>query len=352
MDKFYAYFGGKVCCLPIIDNKLEVTRAITEDEEPIISAVKINDLMRINVNIDATKNQFNNMTIYEDLIRRIKTEKIISLLKLTNRFKVFVDFAIYDAKKAAIEEGVKIHDITAEDEIQLHAVDENNDLCYNVVKTFKIRLPYSYPVIRTGITSERKAVKYIRIKNISIYAETDDRNTNAIRKLSQTLLDTTISTVSPTILQAKEQMVEIYNSSDINFSVIKCVESPRTIDLEIKVALDGFTIPYDDTTIINLIEGNINTYDKNKNGIPDDEEGYDPDHGDEPDEEESNYFEYYERCTANDPKAQLVVSDDSYDETATNPKEAKYSDVIKDIPNVAIGDWVRFERILIIEDGI
>ena len=64
MDKFYAYFGGKVCCLPIIDNKLEVTRAITEDEEPLISAVKINDLMRINVNIDATKNQFNNMTIY------------------------------------------------------------------------------------------------------------------------------------------------------------------------------------------------------------------------------------------------------------------------------------------------
>lgn len=350
MDKYYFYSPRRICYLPMVDNKLEVTRAITEDEEPLISAVKINDTMTIKVNVDGTTESGTNMTLYDELIQKIKTEKIILLTQLTNRFKIFVDVAIYDSKKVAIEEGVKIHDITAEDEIQLHSVDENNDLAYNIVKTFKITLPYAYPPVRTGITSERRAPKYIRIRNIAIYAETTNANTNLIRKLSQTLLDTTISTVSPTIMQAKEEMVEIYNSSDLNFSVIQLSGSPRSIDLELKVAIDGFVIPYDDTTIINLINDNIENYDKNHDGIPDDEQYIDPEDPDEDDDD--NYFEYWVLCSSLDPKRQLVVADDDYDETATDPVQAKYSDVVVDLPNVTVGEWVRLERTLIIKDGL
>lgn len=197
MSYVYAWADSKACKFPSVDLITELDQ--TFGEEPIISAVRDLNTTTITVNQLDNKTGMTNQEYYEEFLNTLIEKKVTDLTYVKNNFKIFVDTVIYDAKRQVIDEGIKIHNIDAKNVARLLAVDRNSDCQYIPQKKFSLHIPYTFPVYRTGITSERKSPRYIRIRNISIFAEINQSNSNGIKKLNQTLLDQTISPVSPTI---------------------------------------------------------------------------------------------------------------------------------------------------------
>lgn len=54
-------------------------------------------------------------------------------------------------------------------------------------------------------------------------------------------------------------------------------------------------------------------------------------------------YSYWKKCTYVDDGAILVVEDESYDETATDPAQVRVSTVKKTIPSISVGDYVKID---------
>lgn len=349
MSYVYAWADSKACKFPSVDLITELDQ--TFGEEPIISAVRDLNTTTITVNLLDNKTGMTNQEYYEEFLNTLIEKKVTDLTYVKNNFKIFVDTVIYDAKRQVIDEGIKIHNIDAKNVARLLAVDRNSDCQYIPQKKFSLHIPYTFPVYRTGITSERKSPRYIRIRNISIFAEINQSNSNGIKKLNQTLLDQTISPVSPTIQAAKEDMVEIYNSCNVNLGVIDLITSPRTIDLNIEIALEGFVYAYDEVDIQKILTDN-----KNQGGtVNPDPDPDDPDQPVDPDNpdcpcgcDENNYFAQFERCSKDDVHAGIVVNDTEYNSGTHQGLCYAYSQVVKDIPDIKVGEYVKYVESIVI----
>ena len=351
MSYVYAWADSKACKFPSVDLITELDQ--TFGEEPIISAVRDLNTTTITVNLLDNKTGMTNQEYYEEFLNTLIEKKVTDLTYVKNNFKIFVDTVIYDAKRQVIDEGIKIHNIDAKNVARLLAVDRNSDCQYIPQKKFSLHIPYTFPVYRTGITSERKSPRYIRIRNISIFAEINQSNSNGIKKLNQTLLDQTISPVSPTIQAAKEDMVEIYNSCNVNLGVIDLITSPRTIDLNIEIALEGFVYAYDEVDIQKILTDNKNqggTVNPDPDPDPDDpDKPVDPDNPDCPCGcDENNYFAQFERCSKDDVHAGIVVNDTEYNSGTHQGLCYAYSQVVKDIPDIKVGEYVKYVESIVI----
>ena len=358
MSKYLGWFDYAACTVPIVSPVPKTTPEIVTDDEPAISTSRDGDTLTINLTVNDVSPVDRNIDMYNLLLQKMKEYKILKLTELTGRFRVFVDMAFYDANKNVIEQGIKIHDIGSTDVVKLFDIPADNSAEYVVCKKFSLHMPYSFPIAKSGVNMSRVPIRYIRIRNIAIYAEVKSENTNEVSRISQTLFDRTINPISPTIEQAREDMVEIFNSTGTNFGIIKCTKEPRTIDLSLKVVKGGFIWINNLTQILNLIEKNIQDNDLNGNGIPDVNENDDPTddvpvhpggHSGGKDSDD-NYFEAWERCVEGDPHAHVVVKDLDYDETADNPPQVKYSEVVIDIPDIAIGEFVHYEKFIIMTE--
>lgn len=350
MSYVYAWADSKACKFPSVDLITELDQ--TFGEEPIISAVRDLNTTTITVNLLDNKTGMTNQEYYEEFLNTLIEKKVTDLTYVKNNFKIFVDTVIYDAKRQVIDEGIKIHNIDAKNVARLLAVDRNSDCQYIPQKKFSLHIPYTFPVYRTGITSERKSPRYIRIRNISIFAEINQSNSNGIKKLNQTLLDQTISPVSPTIQAAKEDMVEIYNSCNVNLGVIDLITSPRTIDLNIEIALEGFVYAYDEVDIQKILTDNKNqggTVNPDPPGPDDPDQPVDPDNPDCPCGcDENNYFAQFERCSKDDVHAGIVVNDTEYNSGTHQGLCYAYSQVVKDIPDIKVGEYVKYVESIVI----
>lgn len=352
MSYVFAWADSKACKFPSVDSITEIDQ--TFGDQPTISAVKDLNTTTITVNMLENKTGMTNQEYYEEFLNTLITNKVTELVLLKNNFKIFIDTVIYDTKRQVIDEGIKIHNLDSKNVARLLAVDRNSDCQYVPQKRFSIHVPYTFPVYRTGITSERKAPRYIHIRNISIFAEVNRSNSNGIKKLNQTLLDQTISPVSPTIAAAKEDMVEIYNSSNVNFGVIDLVNPPRTIDLNIEISLEGFVYAYDEVDIQKILTDNKNnqggstTDPENPDPGPDDpDQPVDPDNPDCPCGcDDNNYFAQFERCDKDDVHAGVVVADTDY--KTGEELQYPYSKVVKDIPDIKVGEYVKYVESIII----
>lgn len=351
MSYVYAWADSKACKFPSVDLITELDQ--TFGEEPTVSAVRDLNTTTITVNLLDNKTGMTNQEYYEEFLNTLIEKKVTDLTYVKNNFKIFVDTVIYDAKRQVIDEGIKIHNIDAKNVARLLAVDRNSDCQYIPQKKFSLHIPYTFPVYRTGITSERKSPRYIRIRNISIFAEINQSNSNGIKKLNQTLLDQTISPVSPTIQAAKEDMVEIYNSCNVNLGVIDLITSPRTIDLNIEIALEGFVYAYDEVDIQKILTDNKNqggTVNPDPDPGPDDpDQPVDPDNPDCPCGcDENNYFAQFERCSKDDVHAGIVVNDTEYNSGTHQGLCYAYSQVVKDIPDIKVGEYVKYVESIVI----
>lgn len=341
MSNLYAWVDQKACQFPNIDPIVELD-PISCGDLPMVSSINRGDTATVTINLKGTNGLKTNGEYYEDFLKHLKEEKVTKLTRMAGKFKIFVDAVVYDENRRVIEEGIKIHNIDSDDAIRILDVDSTNSCQYVKTKIFRTVVQYSYPVIRTGVIGERKAPRYIRIRGVSIMAEISKaRNTNGIARLNQTLLDTTISPISPTIEQAKGCMVELFNSYGYRFGIIDLVNPPRAIDLSIAVILEGFTYPYNEKEIIDIIRENGGGKPTPPDPDPDPEE---PECPCEPDE----FFAEYVRCQANDPLAGKVISDEDFAAGNYTGRAYALSTVQKDIPNITIGEFVKYEETLVL----
>ena len=359
MAKLLKYVGSKLCYFPGVPSASELS--LVDDGSLVISGNTNGSTTTIKVNLydaDVIANA-DNAELYEDLKRAVRENRVTEMTKMGGTFKIFIDCVIYDAKKKVIEEGIKIHEIKANDCVRLLNVDSNNHCDYVHEKVFQMTLPFHFPVTRTGIVQQRQVPKYVRIRNIAIMAELPScENSNGIKKLNQTLLDHTISPVSPTIASAKENRVEIFNSYAFDMGIIALEKNVSTIELDIKVSLGGFVNVYDGGIELNSIFEEIKQLIEDENkpedkptipNDPDDSDNND-DNSSSGDDDESLYFEGYERCSSSYAKAGLVVSDEDYaNNTYPDILVYPYSDVVEDISDIQIGEYVKYvESIMIL----
>ena len=349
MAKLLKYVGSKLCYFPGVPSASELS--LGDDGSLVISGNTNGSTTTIKVNLydaDVIANA-DNAELYENLKRFVRDNRVTEMTKMGNTFKIFVDCVIYDAKKKVIEEGVKIHEVSATDCIRLLNVDSNNHCDYVHEKAIRMTLPFHFPVTRTGIVQQRQVPKYVRIRNIAIMAELPScENTNGIKKLNQTLLDHTISPISPTIASAKEDRVEIFNSYAFDLGVIGLEKNVSTIELDINISLGGFVNVYDGGIELNTIFEEIKQLIEEENKPEDNPTTPDnPDDPSDPNDDNNDeggfYYEGYERCPENYAKAGLVVSDEDYaNNTYPDILTYPYSDVVEDISDIQIGEYVKY----------
>ena len=344
MANMYAVINDTACQFPIVDQIVEIDRSSVENLS--VHSTRSNGSISIAYDLFNEVNSDTNRIRYEDFLNFLKEKKVTAMTLMNNTYKIFVDVVIYDASKQVIEEGIKIHEVSAEDMVKLYEVSSTSELQYVFTKKFHTVVPCNVANAHTrtfGINGRQRVPRYVRIRNISIRADyKKPENTNEVVKLNQTLIDTTISRVSPTISDVKEKMIEIYNSCGTNLAIIDIGSGyPRSIELDISVTLDGFIVPYNDVEINKIIDENIGEEEPEPTPPGPD----DPDDPDNPGCDCSEFFSQYERCSENDVEAKVVVADADYDPEGDC---YKYSDVKKDIPDIKVGEYVKYVESLVI----
>lgn len=339
MDKLYFWADGTACAFPITDAKLDLDNSENNQE---ITAERSGDTVTVYMTPHQDPIGLPNDKMYEDFLNLVKTNKVKNFTDMTGNYQVFIDAIVYDTNRAVIEEGIKIHTMTAEDMIRILPMDNRNLMEYTIVKNFTLHIPYTYPVVHAGITKARKTPRYLRVRNIAIYAETDHVGTkDAIKTLNQTLLDHTIAVTSPTLEAATADKIKIYDSGYGVFGMIEFKIPPTTIDLAIDVTVDGFMGIYDTTEIDKVMIDNANSDKPTNPDTPDPKPNPNP--GD--DDDDDNFFAQFERCLSNDADAGLVI--DNADTSEHEGLTYKISEVQEDIPDIKVGEYVKWVESLV-----
>lgn len=317
---------------------------------PMVSMSSDRNRVDINISISNNISYVNNGTWTAKFLDNITTQKAESLVKMTNFFKLFVDFAIYDEKKNIIEEGVKIHPIDdIKDAIRIFSVDDNNQCNYIREKYVKTQIDLYGPgepcpsnLRQIGSILTKPSIKYIRIRRIMIGVNmVPESGPKGIYHLNKTIIDKTIHPISPTTDDIKNQFIMIYDSAGSSFNPINVGDNARTVSLSIKVSIAGFfeVTKTTEKLINDIIYRNV--------------------HGEDPDEPDNpvnppepgtsgEYFSQFERCDRDNPKAGLVISDIDYEEGNYEGLCYPYSKVIQDISDIEIGEYVEYVESLAI----
>ena len=128
---------------------------------------------------------------------------------------------------------------------------------------------------------------------------------------------------------------------------------PNRIAIVFNILLSDYCVVYDDTSINEIIEYNLSQkynpgeiitppWEDPGDVIPDPDTSVPGDGDVLPDNE--GYFDYYERCTEATPKALLVVEDEIDDGDYDVGTMIRISRVIKDIPDIAVGEYVIYRE--------
>lgn len=338
----YLYFWKDGNAYRFTEGSLATPKELITVDEPAISSVRNNGTTTIHLNLAAVDPTVGNRRLVEDFEQFLVDEKITEVTPMSGMFKVLVDTVIYDANRNVINEGVKIHGIAGNTAVTLLGISNDDELEYTFVKNFQLHIPYMFPTIASGITMQRKAPRYIRIRNISIIGGFLTEGTHdSVKVLNQTLLDHTISPVSPTLEAVREDGVLMFSAD--NIGVIDLIEAPTTIDLSMDINVGGLLQVFDESKIAKILVDNMN---ENPDTPTDPVDPDNPGGGCQC--EEDKFFEKYERTASNNPKAGLVVSDADYAAGNYSGVAYPYSDVVVDIPDITVGEYVEYVKSLVL----
>ena len=156
-------------------------------------------------------------------------------------------------------------------------------------------------------------------------------------------------------------MVYCTDNEGITFQDIGIGFQPRAIHIRMDITLDNFIVAYDDLNVIQILKENLAlkypVEDPGDIEVPDDDpnEGIlipgDDDKpvadGDFTPDEETGYFDYYERCRATTPRALLVVENLIPDANYNELTMIRQRMVVKDIPDIKVGEYVVYRESLL-----
>ena len=292
-----------------------------------------------------------NAEMYNDMVNFLNSQQITEIKEIKNFFKVYIDYSMFEDGRE-IEHSAVVRPIKPIDKAVLLGIATNNETIYRRVKTFdhviNFRVRNTLP---HGIISDKKSDYRFKINNIAIFQDFSSRN-----EIHESTYEVSYPIGSTTIQANLNDMVLIYATENegVDIQDISLGFVPRSIDISLELILGNYIVAYNNKDIDAILIENIkNKYptegdtdvpedDGEDDGflIPDEDTKPEADGAIEPDED--GFFDYYEKCNETTPGALLVVEDLMPDNNYNPETMIKKFMVIKDIPEIEVGDYVLY----------
>lgn len=296
-----------------------------------------------------------NKELYCRMIKHLKKSCITDIPVLPNFFKLYLDYTIYDGDRE-VDHSCIIRPVGPEDKILPLGVATNNETVYRRVKelheTIEIRTRVPVPV---GITRKGSCKgKYsLKINNIIVYLDTYGE-----RDRHESTYENPYGGNTSTMLGSLDTLLPIFStdSEGYDFDITSVGFLPRVIKIDLDVILSNLIVAYTGDEVEKIIQDNLSQkYDKKDPEI-DTGDGCGcgcegtliPDPGTRPgadgkeDPDADGWYDYYERCTSTNPNRLLVVENSMKDSMFKEDKMVRQKDVIKDIPDIEVGEYVMY----------
>ena len=291
-----------------------------------------------------------NSEMCNDMIDLLRRKCITEIKDIQNFFKIYIDYSMFEEGRE-IEHSAIVRPMEPIDKIVPLGVATNNECVYRRVKCFNptvdFRIRNSLP---HGIMMSQKNNYVFKINAIAIFQ--DFSRTTEVHNSSY---EVSYPLGAVNLQSNLNNMALIYSSEDegIDIQEMSINFTPRKISLSFDIVMADYIVVYDNATIEAVLEENMESKyppiitppdiegggsDEGGSLIPIPDENVPADGDYTPDED--GYFDYYELCQETTPNALQVVEDDIPDSRYNPNKMIKLSMVLKDIPDVTVGEYV------------
>lgn len=302
-----------------------------------------------NLEIPGTKT---NRELVNMMKKELEDNKITQIDSIVDVYKIHIDYTVFaDGKE--IDHNIQIKPISYEDLVILLGVGTNDENVFRRVKNFKDTLELRFRAkVPFGLIQKKNKNICVKINDISIYQCIKDESFGHVHN---SIYETPYSTNSSLVRSELSNSIMIYSSleSGIEFEDLVIPFLPNRIEIMFSIILTDYIVVYDDTTIDDIIKYNIEQKYNPESPTPPEEEDPPiiiPDEDDKTDADgdytpdEDGYYDYYERCQETTPNSLLVVEDLISDGSYNVNTMIKKSKVIKDIPDIEIGEYVIYRE--------
>ena len=293
-----------------------------------------------------------NKEAYDEMIQYFVKNRTTQIDYINDRFLIYVDYTILDMDGKEVTHSVVQQEITGEDALAILGVNGVCECIYKQVKEFTTEFEFTvknqYPI---GIMYNNNRSYKLIINDLAIYQDLNETHRSCDTNPYQYQ--------SHTIAAMLEGLKKIYSSYDqgLVFSAIDVPFVPRKIVLTINLAIDSLIVVYDNNVVNTLLIDNAaaNYSDEcNCNKDDEDEPAVVP-NGTEiyPEADgslimDNGEYDKYERTTEDNADKLLVVSDDVVGNDYNPTKMIHISMVTNDIPDIAVGEYVRYVKVIAI----
>lgn len=306
-----------------------------------------------------------NKELYDEFITYLKENEITSLKTIPASYKLYIDYSMYYNGKE-IEHSSVMQPVGYTDMIYPLGVSKDNETVYRRIsqinKSLEFRLKVNIPhgISQSISTTQKYGFK---INNVSLYYDTlngaDDHESTYCNGYNG---------AHDIIPSSQETLIKAYSTADegYNFAVANINYFPRKIVLNVKIILGNLIVAYSDEEVESIIGGNKNAgcecCDCNKkkanyivkekpeggcerkklNGhiVSTRKDANRPAANGQTVPDENGMYDMYEKCSPINPDGLLVVTDNTADSIFDEPTMVRYSDVVADIPDIQVGDFV------------
>lgn len=303
-------------------------------------------------------NTLSNREMYVNLCKYLKDHKVTHIDVIQNNFKVMIEYtSCYNGKPlgtSTVTRGV----VPIEALVALGTAT-NNENVFRRVKEFKENIEFTIgDSVPYGITDSSPKKFLMHINNICIFQDFNPTESHP----HQSAYCTPYGYNDFTTFENLQNMQLVYSTqgAGIKFDTIELSYIPRKIILGVDILLSNYIDVYDSTEIDRIIDDNIHEKYIDHPVVPDDTDY--PQHmiptkdhhpwadGDNYPRGRDKTYEYYRRTNSTNPNALLVVENNMGDDIYDVYTMVHQKKVIRDIPDIQVGEYVRIESGFLISD--
>lgn len=353
MKAIYTKIAGKYYK---IKQKTNIPTAVTAKIPGATSSVNTDSYNRVvtqTISINTLKHPGTktNRENVDNMKKELLDQQITEIIEIPNKYKAHIDYSVFvDGRE--IDHNIQIKPVKHEDMVILLGIGTNDEDVFRRVKRFndkiELRMTNRVPY---GLMHNKKEDLSIKVHEISIYQEMIENDDN----IHQSVYETPFTINSGIVRSELRDAKMIYSSSEsgIEFEDLRIPFSPNRVEIDFGIILTDYNVVYDDTSINDILQYNI-------------EQKYNPEPPNPPDEpnppiiipdgenkpiadgeytpDEDGYYNYYERCQESTPYSLLVVEDLISDGVYDVDKMIRKNMVIQDIPDIEVGEYVIYRE--------
>lgn len=306
-----------------------------------------------------------NRGLYNRMIDDLKTNLTTEIPTISNQFLVYVDYSIYNDEGQEINHSCTTKRVDGFDAILALGTAFNNECVYRQVKTFDPKIVFSVTNhIPFGIMTSSYKKKYtLKINDICIL-QSIGKYTAECFNAHNSIYENSFDYQSHTIHTLLQDNIPIYSTAADGIDIGEFTVSfyPRKIVIDLHCFIANIIIAYDEQNVKDVLIENMNQkYPDPDDPIPDpDPDPGDPDDPTDPDDpdfpdpdekpsadgeyeaDENGFYHYYEKCRDTTPNALMVVEDELPDNKYYPDTMIHRKDVLADIPDIEVGDYVLY----------